>query len=77
MKVYITKYSLSSGIIEAEGKDIGNGYVSVKDFYSVFKIGKDCFDTMESAIKKAEDMRKKKISSLEKKIEEMKKLRFE
>lgn len=79
MKVWITKYALTSGILEKEVKDFGDG--SVKEIENSFPIyyhgeGKEWHRTKESAIAKAEEMRKKKIASLKKQIEKLEKMEF-
>lgn len=71
MKVWITKYALTSGIIEINGEITDSG--SVFDMGSSHPTyyhgeGKDWHRTKESAIAKAEEMRKKKIVSLKKQI---------
>ena len=80
MKVWITKYALTDGIIEAEGKPYGFEWVSASwdnGFRcSVFGQG-EWFDTKERAIAKAEEMRQKKIASLKKRIEKLEEMRFE
>lgn len=84
MKVWITKYALAQGIIEANTEKVSNdGYCRV---YWTDKSGYKCDSFLnqryyekdkESAIAKAEEMRKKKIASLEKRIEKLKKMKFE
>ena len=80
MKVWITKYALTTGIFEmtAEITEHGSAY----DMHSSFPTyyhgeGKEWHKTKESAIARAEEMRQKKIESLKKQIEELKKMRFE
>jgi len=79
-KVYITKYALSSGIIECEmdvkmetkscyGKP--DGFYFPTGFY-----GTDFHLTKDDAIKDCEKRKEKKIISLEKQILKMKKLIF-
>ena len=81
MKVWITKYALSRGIIEADGEFTGFDSVSILNrdlslpthwFYKG-----DWHSDKESAIKKAEEMRQKKISSLKKQIKKLEEMRFE
>ena len=67
MKVWITKYALTRGIIETE--NLNNCY-SGKE-YSWIHYDKN------SAIQKAEEMRQKKIASLKKQIEKLERMRFE
>ena len=80
MKVWITKYALTTGIYEIEAEITENGsaydmHASLPTFYH--KEGKDWHRTKESAIKKAEEMRQKKIESLKKQIEKLEEMRFE
>lgn len=80
MKVWITKYALSKGIKEkeVEQSDSFPEIVRRKDFYdSYYGEGKEWHRTKESALAKAEEMRKKRIASLRKQIEKLEKLRFE
>lgn len=44
--------------------------------WTLFFIGKDAFLNKDDAIKRAEEMRKKKIASLEKQLDKLKKLSF-
>ena len=80
MKVWITKYALTDGIIEAEGEPYGLEWVSASwdngCHCNDFEQG-EWFDTKERAIKKAEEMRQKKIESLKKQIEKLERMRFE
>ena len=80
MKVWITKYALTSGIKEIECEDCENGAVKeienpLPTFYH--GEGKEWHRTKESAIQKAEEMRQKKIASLKKQIEKLEEMRFE
>lgn len=81
MKVWITKYALTKGIIEADGELISSDSVSILNrglslpthwFYKG-----DWHSGKQSAIKKAEEMRQKKIESLKKQIEKLEEMRFE
>ena len=78
MKVFITRYALTKGIIEtddAEGCfDISPEMISSKK-YGCFH-GDDWHKTKEEAIAFAEKMRVKKIESLKKQIAKMEKLKF-
>ena len=86
MKVWITKYALTVGIIEMqqipgatyEGKEYaffvdGNGQYNT-GFYIPYE---ELFWDKNSAIVKAEEMRQKKIASLKKQIEKLERMRFE
>lgn len=80
MKVWITKYALSKGIKEKEVKQSDSFPETVygKDLYESYHgEGKEWHRTKESALARAEELRKKKIASLCKQIEKLEKLRFE
>lgn len=81
MKVWITKYALTKGIIEVDGELISSDFVSILNrglslpthwFYKG-----DWHSDKQSAIKKAEEMRQKKIESLKKQIKKLEEMSFE
>ena len=86
MKVWITKYALTDGIIEAEqvpgvsqqGKEyasfVGENSQYITDFYIPYE---ELFWDKNSAIVKAEEMRQEKIESLKKQIKNLEEMRFE
>lgn len=94
MKIWITKYALTKGIIEADTETdlslyrkvkIGNNKGKSMYFpenrnlklpYSAINPN-DYFDTKEKAIKKAEQMRKEKISKLKNQIEQLENMKFD
>ena len=88
MKVWITKYALTNGIIEAEiieQWNMRNDPVCVMVKYlcqsqngNKYILDSDdfCFD-YECAIQKAEEMRQKEIASLKKQIKKLEEMRFE
>ena len=88
MKVWITKYALTDGIIETEiikQWNVRNDPVCVMVKYlcqsqngNKYILDSDdfCFN-YESAIQKAEEMRQKEIASLKKQIEKLERMRFE
>lgn len=80
MKVWITKYALTSGIVEIEGEITESG--SLYDMRSSLPMyyhgeGKEWHRTKESAIKKAEEMRQKKIESLKKQIKKLEEMKID
>ena len=79
MEVWITKYALTKGIFKLQVIDVGDGMVRSADnvLEMYHKEGRDWHRAKESAIAKAEKMRQKKITSLEKQIDKIKKLDFE
>lgn len=78
-KVFITKHALTRGIKEIEAEVIKLDYHNaeyVRYDYRCFYIGSNAFLNKADAIKKAEDMRKKKIASLKKQISKLEKITF-
>lgn len=79
MKVWIVKYALTKGLYEIEGEECRKGCISQK-FASLPILyhgeGKEWCRTKEEAVHVAEEMRQKKIASLEKQIEKLKKMKF-
>ena len=80
MKVWITKYALTDGIIEADAELCGLDIISASWDNGIrcnnFK-GEEWWSTKKNAIEKAEEMRQKKITSLKKQIEKLEEMRFE
>lgn len=83
MKVYITKYALTEGITEKEVELCQTNFdmVQTKDgmrFNCYYHgEGKEWHRTWESAVARAEEMRQKKIKSVEKQLEKLKNMKFE
>lgn len=81
MKVWITKYALTKGIVEREGKLTSNNSISIinqgRSLPTYWFYEGEWYSDKESAIKKAEEMRQKKIKSLEKQIKKLEEMRFE
>lgn len=82
MKVWITKYALTNGVIENDAEicidadETGNMIsCGIGNYYH--GEGKEWHKTKESAIKKADEMRQKKIESLKEQIEKLERMRFE
>lgn len=79
-KVYVTKYAISRGIEEIEReiyevRDYDYSYIKY-NFHTFLYIGKDAFLDKSEAIKKAEEMKKRKIAYLRKQIEKLEKMTF-
>ena len=75
MKVYITAYILTKGILEMEDKISENNPEIVATNFGYFYKG--CWHkTKEAAVKTAEEIRLKKITSLRKQIEKLEALKF-
>lgn len=78
MKIWITKYALTQGILEKDVIFYEDGTVrEAEGKFPIFYHRDEYHKTKESAIAKAEEMRKKKIASLKKQIEKMEKMKFE
>ena len=80
MKVWITKYALTDGIIEAEAETSGFDTITATwdnetRCYN-FK-GEEWWAEKKNAVEKAEEMRQKKIESLKSKINKLEEMRFE
>lgn len=79
MKVWITKYALTNGIIEAEAT-IDGTIAIIKSESSAFKSyyhTPDWYLTKEEAFSRAETMRVKQIKSLQNKVKKLNELKFE
>ena len=78
MKLWITKYALTDGIVEAETDDEPdeNGLMRVPKYLEYMRLGKDCHASGEAATADAIGMRDRKLASLEKQIARLKKLTF-
>lgn len=79
MKAYITKYALSEGILEREGKvDVRTPTMFCADgAWNNYFHNKDWHLTRELAIQRAEAMRKAKIASLKKQLAKLEGMKFE
>ena len=78
IKVYITKYALTKGIIETEDVEIchniSENRIRSKKYGCFY--GNDWQTTKEGAILRAEQMKEKKIQSFERQLEKLKGLKF-
>ena len=78
-KVFITKYALTEGIKEIEADIIRSRFEDreyVRDGLCSYFLGKNAFTDKSEALKKAEEMKIRKIASLRKQIEKLEKLSF-
>jgi hypothetical protein len=75
MKVYITKYALTQGIITSDVVDVGDNIVY--DNRGTYYHKPDWHESMDEAIQRAEAMRQAKIKSLQKQIKKLEDMRFE
>lgn len=83
MKVWITKYALSTGIIETEAREARNGadmviYRMAGDTFDQYAHGegKDWHRTRESAVVRANEMRAAKLNSIAKQVKKLEALTF-
>lgn len=81
MKFYITKYALSQGIKTAEAQECGDDMIEERGAAGGYTQyfhgeGKEWHRSREAAVKRAEEMRKKKIESLFKQISKLEKMSF-
>ena len=79
MKVYITRYALSDGILEKDAEECDRfpGMIRTDDGAHFHGEGKDWTRTKEAAAARAEEMKAKKIKSLKKQIEKLERMKFE
>lgn len=82
MKVWITKYALTHGISECEAErcsNINNEMIEIigSPYEYYHGEGKEWHLTKESAINKAEEVRDKKIKTLQKQLEKLQNMKFE
>jgi len=85
MKVWISKYALTQGIFEKDAEDCENSRGELKGMIKYHENGftvhfhgegNEWHRTKEEAIKKAEEMRLKKIESHKKAIIKLEKMKF-
>ncbi|MFU9138489.1 hypothetical protein [Erwinia tasmaniensis] len=77
-KAYITKYALTKGIYEAQGR-LSEYFpdMFIEEHYRQHHHGNDWHITLEDAISRAEEMRIKKLQSLDKQMKKLSALKFE
>jgi hypothetical protein len=80
MKIWNSKYALTEGLIEQEGEEVGevgSSMVQIGSMQYLYGEGKEWHRTRESALARAEVMRKAKIASLRKQLARLEALRFD
>jgi hypothetical protein len=80
MKVWITKYALTKGILEkdADSSSVSKEMIKVRDDkYTEYYHGQDWHLNKENAIIRAEKMRKGKLDSLKREIERIQNVKFD
>lgn len=76
MKVWITKYALTKGIIVAEAKDRGDAQRKMCSVGYNYFHGNDSHTNPEHALRRAEEMRQAAIRSTEQRLKRLAKLTF-
>lgn len=82
-KIFVTKYALSIGIFSAEAECKDGSDMAVirgdraKGYFDQYLHKGDFYHDEESAMRKAEEMRQKKIASLNKQLIKIGNLKFE
>ena len=74
---FVTKYALTQGIMEVEGEvchDVNSNMFAYGKYGHAH--GNDWYRNREDAIKKADEMKKKKIVSLQKSISKLESMTF-
>ena len=77
MKIWNSKYALTQGLTEHDGEEVEDGMVKVGPVYYLHGEGKEWHRTRESAVARAEVMRKAKIDSIRKQLARLEALRFD
>lgn len=78
-KAYITKYALTQGIFEADGEESSAGGFRFRfpgSYTSEYVYGKDWHKTFPEALSRAEEMRKRKLASLNRQIKKLESIEF-
>ena len=78
MKIYVTRYALTKGIIEIDAEYVKGSYwgkLSKEHFADLYRPS-EAFEGFSDAQKAAESMRKKKIASIKKQLAKLEKMEF-
>lgn len=79
---FLTKYALTEGIKKVKGKvssistDKATHIITSGNFWTTHKLGRDIHTTLADAQIAAEQMRAKKIASLNKQLDKVRNLKF-
>ncbi len=80
MKVFITKYALTQGILEREAEKVTDEMIRVKReteySFMAYYHKNEWFDNLTDASLHAEEMRKKKIESVKKQLAKFENMKF-
>lgn len=79
-KIYVTKYALTYGIFSVDGEISEDGkmasYKQSGAYFTEYVHGNDFHLNKESALSRAEEMRKRKLQSLNKKAQQISAMEF-
>lgn len=78
MKVFVSKYAITDGITEHDATISGDGGYAIVPGCGLYtlEIGSDAHLTREAAVAKANDMRTRRIASLQKQIDKLEQMTF-
>ncbi|WP_312836672.1 hypothetical protein [Pantoea sp.] len=80
-RIYVTKYAFTSGVFSVEAKvDEERKMASYKapgDYFTAYVHGNEFHLTRDDALSRAEEMRIKKLQSLDKQIKKISAMKFE
>lgn len=78
IEIWVVRHALTKGVLRKDARTTSiEGMVSVGPYEYYHGEGRGWFRTREEAVKAAEDMRLKKINSLEKQLKKLKALKFD
>ena len=77
---FLAKYALPSGVIHERQGQISFSdkyYVSLDAYpFQLYRLGRDVFMTQEAAMRKVEQMRQRKLASLEKRMKALQEMQI-
>jgi hypothetical protein len=76
MKIFVTKYALTKGILELECEIINGKLAKTIETYPQYFKESEWFYNEEFAIKRSNKMKINKIASLERQLEKLKRMTF-
>lgn len=80
MKVWVTKYALTEGIVTYDAEDAVGGMIAIRTAGHMSQYfhgeGREWHRSLDGAISRAEEMRIAKIASLKKSLAKLEKLTF-
>ena len=64
--IWVTKWALTQGILKLDARDVGDGLMKIGSCLYVHDEGCEWHRTPQAAVARAEELRQKKVKSLEK-----------